>query len=404
MLRFSILILLITALLTQLTFAQTPKKDTGKFVEKKNEFWDKIDYENRIYDKDEKDKFIMNFDGMDLPKSKDEFKTYWHNDPISQGNSGMCWCFCTTSFYESEIYRTTGRKIKLSELHTVYWEYVEKACRYVKKLGNSHFAEGSLGLHIPIIWKKYGVVPADAYTGLEEDEPFHNHEHLFKEMDTYLEYVKENKIWDEEIVLKTVKSILNYHIGEPPTIITVNGDKMTPVEYFNDVIKIDFNNYIDLMSLLEQPYNQYVKYDVPDNWWKSKHFYNIPLDTFMKILKNAIRNGYTMAIGGDVGEPGYYSYTEVAMIPTFDIPSEYIDENARQLRFSNEATTDDHGIHIVGYQERNGSDWFLIKDSGSGSRNGSNKGYYFYHEAYIKLKMMDFVVHKDAIKNFIDLK
>lgn len=402
MLKLSILFLILTALFTQIVFAQTPQKDTGRFVEKKNDFWDRIEYENKKFDKGAKEKFIMNFDGMDLPKSKDEFKTYWHNDPISQGNSGMCWCFSTTSFYESEIYRTTGRKIKLSELHTVYWEYVEKARRYVQKLGNSLFAEGSMGNHIPIIWKKYGVVPADAYTGMDEDQPFHDHSKLFAEMESYLKYVKENSIWNEEEVLKTIKSILNYHIGEPPTTINVDGDKMTPLEYFNDVIKINFDDYIDLLSLKENPYNQYVKYDVPDNWWKSKHYYNIELDTFMKILKNAIRNGYTIGIGGDVGEPGYYSYTEVAMVPTFDIPSEYIDENARQLRFSNGSTTDDHGIHIVGYQERKDGDWFLIKDSGSGSRNGTNKGYYFYHEDYIKLKMMDFVVHKDAVKGFIN--
>ena len=404
MLRFTFYILIVLVAFTQFSFAQTPPKDTGKFVEKKNEFWDKIEYENKKFDDGKKDKFIMNFDGMDLPKSKDEFKSYWHNDPISQGNSGMCWCFTSTSFYESEIYRTTGRKIKLSELHTVYWEYVEKARRYVKKLGHSHFSEGSMGNHIPTIWKKYGVVQADDYTGLDADQPFHNHENLFKEMEIYLDYVKENKIWDEDIVLKTIKSILNYHIGEPPTTIIVDGDKMTPLEYFTDVIKIDFNDYVDLLSLMEQPYNQYVLYDVEDNWWRSKHYYNIPLDTFMKIIKNAIRKGYTMSIGGDVGEPGYYAYNEVAIVPTFDIPSEYIDENARQLRFSNGATTDDHGIHIVGYQERNGSDWFLIKDSGSGSRNGANKGYYFYHEDYIKLKMMDFLIHKDAVKGFIDLK
>jgi bleomycin hydrolase len=403
MLRFSIFVL-ITVVFVQLSFAQAPKKDKGKFVEKKNDFWDKIEYENKKFDKDVKDVFIMDFDGMDLPKSKEEFKTFWHNDPISQGNSGMCWCFCTTSFYESEIYRTTGKKIKLSELHTVYWEYVEKARRYVQKLGNSLFAEGSMGNHIPIIWKKYGVVPAKDYTGLKEDQPFHNHEKLFKEMESYLNYVKENNIWNEETVLKTIKSILNYHIGEPPTTIVVDGDKMTPVEYFNDVINIDFENYIDLLSIKEESYNQFVKYDVPDNWWKSKHYYNIELDTFMKIIKNAIRKGYTIAIGGDVGEPGYYAYTEVAMVPSFDIPAEFIDEDARQLRFSNGATTDDHGIHIVGYQERKDGDWFLIKDSGSGSRNGVNKGYYFYHEDYIKLKMMDFVVHKEAVKGFIDIK
>ena len=26
----------------------------------------------------------------------------WHNAPISQGNTGTCWCFSTTSFLESE--------------------------------------------------------------------------------------------------------------------------------------------------------------------------------------------------------------------------------------------------------------------------------------------------------------
>jgi bleomycin hydrolase len=403
MLKNLVIASIIAVLLVQIAFAQAPKKDPGKFVEKKNDFWDKIEYENKKYEESEKEKFVMNFDGLDLPKSKDEFKTYWHNDPISQGNSGMCWCFCTTSYYESEIYRTTGRKIKLSELYTVYWEYVEKARRYVQKLGNSYFSEGSMGNHIPFIWQKYGIVPAESYTGMEEDQPFHNHEKMFDEMETYLEYVKENYLWDEETVISTIRSILNNHIGEPPITIIVDGKKMTPLEYFKKEINIDFNDYIDILSLMEQPYNEFVLYDVPDNWWRSKEYYNIPLDIFMKIIKNAIRNGYTMAIGGDVGEPGYYAYTEVAMVPTFDIPSEYIDENARQLRFSNGSTTDDHGIHIVGYQEKNGKDWFLIKDSGSGSRNGANKGYYFYHEDYIKLKMMDFVVHKDAVEGFLNL-
>ena len=377
-------------------FAQ--HKDKGKFVEKKNEFWDQIKDENEKYSRSQKERFILDFEGMDLPKSKDEFTTYWHQDPISQGNSGMCWCFCTTSFFESEIYRTTGRKLKLSEVYTVYWEYVEKARRYVQELGNSEFGQGSMGNHFPMIWETYGIVPAEAYTGLEKDQPFHDHTELFDEMEAYLEQIKETKMWDEETVLTTIKHILNYYLGEPPKTIEVNGKTMTPLEYFKKVVKINFNDYMDILSLLQKPYYEHVVYPVVDNWWKSEAYYNVPLDTFMLCLKSAVKNGYTVAIGGDVSEPGYYSYEEVAVVPTFDIPSEYIDENARQLRFSNEATTDDHGIHIVGYKEKDGVTWFLVKDSGSGSRNGKNKGYYFYHEDYIKLKMMDFTVHKDAVK------
>ncbi|MCK5075981.1 MAG: peptidase C1, partial [Calditrichia bacterium] len=84
-----------------------------------------------------------------------------------------------------------------------------------------------------------------------------------------------------------------------------------------------------------------------------------------------------------------------------DIPSEYINEDARQFRFSNETTTDDHGIHCVGWMEKEGKDWYLIKDSGSGSKNGNNWGFYFYHEDYVKLKMMNILVHKEAAKDIL---
>ena len=77
-------------------FAQ--HKDKGKFVEKKNEFWDKIKYENEKFKQFQKERFILDFEGMDLPKSKDEFITYWHQDPISQGNSSMCWCLAQPCF------------------------------------------------------------------------------------------------------------------------------------------------------------------------------------------------------------------------------------------------------------------------------------------------------------------
>jgi bleomycin hydrolase len=95
----------------------------------------------------------------------------------------------------------------------------------------------------------------------------------------------------------------------------------------------------------------------------------------------------------------------VALIPTFDIPAEYINDNARQFRFSNGTTTDDHGMHLVGYCSKDGADWYLIKDSGSGSRNNDEKapefGYYFFRGDYIKLKMMSFLVHKDAVKELL---
>jgi bleomycin hydrolase len=155
---------------------------------------------------------------------------------------------------------------------------------------------------------------------------------------------------------------------------------------------------------MEKPYNRFVEYVVRDNWWHSEEYYNLPLNDFMKLLKTAVRHGYTLAIGGDVSEAGYDALHEVAVVPTFDIPAEFIDENARQFRFSNNSTQDDHGIHIVGYMEKDGKDWYLIKDSGSGSRNGNNKGFYFYHEDYVKLKIMNIMLPKDFAEKVLATK
>lgn len=380
------------------------RRDQGKFVPYKNEFLDSIKAEcNKFLEKPQKPRMVfkMDFSGLDLPTSKDEFTSYWHNPPISQGLTGTCWCFSTTSFLESEIYRLHKKKIKLSELYTVYWEYVEKARRYVRERGDSEFSEGSEANAVTRIWKMYGVVPAKDYTGLKPGQKFHDHRKMFKEMKNYLKSVKENNAWNEEEVLATIKSILNHYLGTPPQTVLVNGKKMTPQEYLKKVVKLNPDDYIDFMSLKEKPYYQFVEYEVPDNWWHSKEYANVPLDVFMSILKRALRNGYTACIGGDVSEPGYDAHHEVAVVPSFDIPAEYIDENARQMRFSNHSTTDDHGIHVVGYLEKDGKDWYLIKDSGSGSRNGRNPGYYFYHEDYIKLKIMNIMVHKSLVEDIL---
>jgi bleomycin hydrolase len=391
-------------------YFQTPllaqnEKETGKFVEEKDGF-----YKNEILksvdkfnnpEKEKKKEFKLDFSGMDIPKSKDEFKSNWYNDPVSQGRTGTCWCFSTTSYFESEVYRLHQKKVKLSEMYTVYWEYVEKAKRFIKERGNSAFEEGSEANAVPRIWKMYGAVPEEAFTGLLPGQEFYDHKELIKEMKSYLDNLKSTSAWDEEEAVKVIKSILNHYIGEPPTEFYYEGTKYSPKEFLNNYLNLKLDDYVDILSYMQKPYYQQVEYEVPDNWWHSKDYYNVPLDAFMDALKNAIRNGYTMALGGDVSEAGYDSWNKVGVVPTFDIPTEYIDENARQFRFSNATTTDDHGIHLIGYQERNGKDWYLIKDSGSGSRNTGDKGFYFYQEDYVKLKMMDFMVHKNAVENLL---
>jgi bleomycin hydrolase len=349
--------------------------------------------------------FSVDLAQSSLPNKTDLYKKQWHTPPVSQGNTSTCWSFSTTSFLESEAYRISKQQVKLSEMYTVYWEYIEKAKRYVRERGNSAFAEGSEANAVTRMWKLHGIVPLEFYTGLTGGRKYHNHEDMFNELSGFLASVKANSLWNEEYVTETIKSIMNQHMGVPPAEITVNGKKMTPLQYLTDVLRINPDDYVDILSYRQEPFYRQVEYKVPDNWWHSDVYYNIPLDEFMAALKNAVRKGFTVSIGGDVSEPGLDRTTQCAVIPDFDIPAEYINDDARQFRFSNHTTTDDHGMHIVGYTEKDGKDWYMLKDSGAGSKNNDPKtgewGYYFFSEGYVKLKMMDFMVHKDAVKDVL---
>ena len=57
--------------------------------------------------------FVADQSGLDLPNRFDLYKNqFWHNSPISQGNTSTCWCFSTTSFLESEAYRLHKVQVK----------------------------------------------------------------------------------------------------------------------------------------------------------------------------------------------------------------------------------------------------------------------------------------------------
>lgn len=382
-------------------------RDKANFIDAENKFYQQIEQSTEMFRKGQpasgKKTLKMDFSSRDIPKSIDEFKTVWSGKPVSQGATNTCWSFSTTSFYESEVKRISGLDVRLSEQYIVYYETIHKARQFVRTRGTSLFDEGSETNAVARMANMYGMAPLEAYSGLRPGQQFLDHTSMFEEMKKYLASVKESAAWDEHAVESTIRSILDHYMGPVPTSIDYKGKKISPMQYMKDVLKIDPDNYVDFMSLMEKPYWKQAEYDVPDNWWNSEVYYNVPLDVFMSIVDNSVKKGYSIAIGGDVSETGIYGTVGVAVVPTYDIPSAYIDESARQMRFSNGSTTDDHAVHLVGWTERKDGTWYLIKDSGSGAHNNPYaKGYYFYHSDYVKLKMMSFTIHRDAVKDVLD--
>ena len=344
--------------------------------------------------------FKSDLGGIQKPASVDAFKPLWHWEPVAQYQSGMCWCFCGTSFLESEVFRLTHQTIKLSELHTVYYEYVEKARRYLEERGDSHFAEGGEVNGVFRTMAKYGAVPADVYTGLLKGDK-HDHTFLIEELTNFLEYCKEHDYWDVEPALAMIKVILNKHLGEPPQKFVWKEQTYTPTEFLQKVLKLNLADYRDVMSTSEIPFYTRGEFKVPDNWWHDSSYINLPMEEWYNLIKKAVVSGYTVAIGGDVGDAGYLGFEDVAFVPDFDIPADKISQSARDLRIFDGTTADDHGLHLVGYTKVGNWDWFLIKDSGRSSRWGAFKGYYFWRGDFVKLKMLSYTVHKDVLKEIL---
>ncbi len=354
-------------------------------------------------DAEEKDRKVLRFDmtGVARPASPDAFAQAWHFPPQAQFLTGTCWSFASTSFFESEVFRLGKQRIKLSEIHTVYWEYVEKMRGFVRARGDQVLGEGSEANAVVRIWKQYGAVPEEVYPGVLAADGRHDHARLFAQIDELAQWVKQHDIWDEDRVLALTRAILDRELGPPPEHFSYQGKEHTPRSFVTDVLRLDLDAYVDVMSTLSLPFYARGEYKVPDNWWHDASYYNVPLDEWYAGIKRAVQGGFTVDIGGDTSEPGVNGFENAAVIPTFDIPAEYIDQNAREFRFSNHTSTDDHLIHLVGYAQAGGRDWFLIKDSARSSRWGKFAGYFFYREDYVKLKMLSYLVHRDAVPDIL---
>jgi len=346
-------------------------------------------------------KLRLDWAGIDKPASPEAFTAAFHFPPQAQYATGTCWSFCTTSFLESEVARATGRHIKLSEMWLVYWEFVEKARRFVTEFGHSNFGAGSHDHAIREIYRQYGTVPAEAYSGLREGQERYDHALLTRELRHYLDWVEENDIWDEARVIGYVRSVLDHYMGPPPEVVAYAGRTMTPLEFMRQVLELDPDDYVSVVSTLKEPFGTWVLLDVHDNWRRKQDYLNLPLEDFYRVLREALRDGYTVALGGDVSEPGLDGLEDAALIPSWDIPAEHIDQASRELRIVNRTTTDDHGVHCVGWLEHGGRDWYLIKDSNRSSRLGRFEGYYFYTGDYIRLKMLAFMIHRDRLAGLL---
>lgn len=326
----------------------------------------------------------------------------------SQGNTGTCWSFSTSSFLESEIFRNSGEMIDISDMFTVRHTYNTKAWNYVMRQGKTQFSEGGLAHDVINSIKSNGLAPESAYSGLLGGATKHNHSKIIPALKKVLEaYIKNNKKSDYPNWSVSVDSILDVHLGKLPKEFIYKGIYYNP-KSFLEMTKINASDYITLTSFLHQPFNSEFVLNIPDNF-SNGNFYNLSLEQLVSEVDNALKKGYTLVLDCDISEKTFSQKHGVAIVPekiehrekalTYIVNESTITPEFRQEEFENYNTTDDHLMHITGLvQDQNGKEYYKVKNSwGSTGERIGNSGYIYMSKAFFKSKTISVLVHKDAL-------
>ncbi len=350
-----------------------------------------------------------------------------------QNRSSTCWAFSAIGFLESEVLRTKGIEVDLSEMFVVSKTMVDRATYCVRLYNEPRFAPGGSAYDVLYCMDHYGLVPQEAMPGIRygwsENDTLPVHNELDRVAGGFLKGLsglkKLSPVWREGL-----QAIYDTYLGACPEEFEHEGKKYTP-KSFAESLGLKADNYISITSYTHHPFYERFALEVPDNW-RMDQMYNVPMDEMMRIIDNALSNGYTLVWGADVSEMGF-TRKGVGVVPDADkgadltgsdmahwlglsndkkkeeltkkpLPEKTITQQMRQDAFDNWENTDDHGMQIFGTaKDQNGKRYYMVKNSWGKVRSDYN-GIWYVSEAFMQYKTNDILVHKNAIPKDIKKK
>ncbi len=318
--------------------------------------------------------------------------------PVKDQSGGTCWCFATISMLESQCLKNSKQDIDINEMFIVRNIYIEKAKNYVLRLKKAQLGEGGLGHDVIRAISLYGAMPEAAYASSKT-----NHEQmtasLFKYLDSVMALNPLPVNW-----LDGYTKIIDQYLGQAPSEFTYEGKTYTPQSFAKSVLKFNPDDYINIASFTNEPYYKPFVLQVPDNF-SNGSYYNVPLETMIDVVKNAVKNGYTVMWDADVSNNGFLREQGIALnIDAKDKNASLSPETKendwsaaeRQRLYENLTTQDDHLMHIIGIRKsKDGKTFFVVKNSWG--KIGPYEGYINVSEAYFAINTVSLVLPKAAL-------
>lgn len=350
-------------------------------------------------------------------KSKENFKfteviNLGTTSVKSQGSSGTCWSYSTNSFLESEMIRLGKQPVELSQIYSARNVYVEKGVNYVRMHGAITLGDGGALHDVINMYKKYGTVPREVYTGLN----YGTDKNKFAEMGALMESVLAAVVKNPNGELtpnwqKAYAAVIDSYLGKVPDNFTYKGKNYTPQTFAKEVVGINPDDYVEMSSFTNAPYYQKTTMMVPDNW-SLDQVYNVKVNDMTDVIDNALKKGYTVAWATDVSEKSFSWKNGVAYVATKKFDDMTAEEKAdmfngpkaepeitpemRQAAFDNYTTTDDHGMHIIGLaKDQTGKEYYIVKNSWG--ETNDYKGFLFVTKNFVKYKTTALLVNKGGI-------
>ena len=341
-----------------------------------------------------------------------------------QNRSGTCWAYSTLGFLESEVLRTKGIEVDFAEMYVVSKTMLDRATYYIRQYGEgSSYAAGGSAYDVIYCMQHYGLVPQEAMPGIRYGWTAADSLPVHREVDAvskaYLKALTTSGIKKLSPVWKDgFQAIWDTYLGKCPEEFTYNGKSYTP-RSFVEYLGLKEEDYVSITSYTHHPFYERFALEVPDNW-RMDQMYNVPLDELMRIIDNALKNGYTLAWGADVSEDGFtrkgigvYPDAEHGADLTGSDMAHWLglsakeksdEQEMRQKAYDNWETTDDHGMQIFGVAtDQNGKEYYMVKNSW-GTERSDYHGIWYISRAFMSYKTNDILVHKDAIPKDIRKK